>query len=167
MENRKVQIQSMVDYKVSLAVPHMHFSRIFNKVNQSAKVDFDVMEEGLQLTGFRNIFSTGILKIVDKQDRIDLGLEADDEEDEIEPIVTLSNIEIIKMLKSGKVEEIEEALKNGSTELRSRFIRMMITNKIYDYNLIGVLEKYAPNQESITDLMKLASDMEKEIVTEE
>lgn len=167
MSERKVKVESMVSHTVVLTVPYLHFERVFSKELQSAKIDFDVMEEGLQDIGFRNFFTNGTLKVSEKQDRIDLGLEGADEDDYIEPIVTLSTGEIIKLLKSQDKEKIEEVLKNASTDLTNNIIKTALKYKIHDHIVVDCLKKYAPNGENIYDLIKLANEAEAPVTDEE
>lgn len=161
MSERKVKIESMVNYTVVLSEPYSHFERVFNRDMQSALVDFNVMEQGLQLNGFKKMFTNGILRIVEQKDRIDLGLESLEKEDEIDEIFTISTGEIIKLFKSKDYAKIKGVINKGSNDTIRNMISTMIKFKIYDSQIIDFLQNKAPRNMEIYDLIKLAKDAEK------
>ena len=166
MSDRKVKIQSMVDHSVVLSIPYLHFERVFSKELQSAKIDFDILEEGLQNRGFSNFFRKGILKITDKKDRVDLGLESNDEDDYIPEIVAMSTSEILLMLKDGDLDKLKDTLDKASTDLRENFIKTAIKFKVHDYSVIETLQQYTNHNEDIQNLIKLSRDAEKPVEEE-
>lgn len=163
MSERKVKVSSMVKYPVCLTIRSMRFSKTFNSENQSSLIPYDVMEEGLQRPGFKGFFKNGTLKIEDKQDRIDLGLE--DEDGESEVTVALDTKAIIDLLKGSDYKKIEDTLNNCSYDTIERCIQVAINSKIYDYKIIKLLEgaasKYG-NNTKITRLLELAEEAEAE-----
>jgi hypothetical protein len=166
MSDRKVKVESLVKYTVVLSEPDLHFNRTFNKEMQSALIDYDVMVEGLQKSGFRYFFRNGTLRVADKQDRIDLELEAKDADDEIEEIVALNTGEMIKLMKSADKKNLEETLKKSTSAIITRFIKTAISAKIYDYNVTSLLQKYAEEGTDIQKLIALAEAAEKPIIEE-
>ena len=161
MSERKVKVESLVKYPMAVSVPDMHFSRVFNRELQSALIPFEVMEEGLQQNGFRYYFMQGLLRVVEKQDRIDLGLEAAPEEEEYEElpkIIALSTGEMVKLMKGGDYAKLEEVLKEASTDIIDRFITAAIGSKIYNYEVTSLLQKYSPKGVNIQKLIALAED---------
>lgn len=161
MSDRKVKIESMVNYTVVLSEPYSRFERVFNRDTQSALVDFDVMEQGLQINGFRKFFTNGILKVVNEKDKVDLGLAAASKDDEIEEVFAISTGEIIKLFKSKDYAKIKETINKCSVETVRNMISTMIKFKIYDNQIIDLLQKKAPSNMEIYDLIKLANDAEK------
>lgn len=170
MSERKIKIESLVKYPVSVSIPSMHFSRLFNRELQSALIDYDIIEEGLQQSSFRYYIYNGILRVVDKQDRIDLGLEASAEEEEFEElpkIVALSTGEMITLMKSKDFKKLENVLKDCSEDIVNRFISAAIGSKIYDYEVTSLLQKYSPEGTNIQKLIALAEDAAKPVMVEE
>lgn len=161
MSNRTVKIESLVNYSVVLNEPYSNFSRTFTKDLQSAVVDYEVMEQGLQLNGFRKMFTNGVLRIVDKKDRIDLGLEAVSEDDQMDEIFAISTGEIVKLFKSKDYKAIEEAVNKSSDTTIQNMISTLIKFKLFDNNIVDILQKKAPSKD-IFALIKLAKDAEKE-----
>lgn len=161
MSNRTVKIESLVNYSVVLSEPYSNFSRTFTKDMQSAVVDYAIMEQGLQLNGFNKMFTNGVLRIVDKKDRIDLGLEAASEDDQMEEIFTISTGEIVKLFKSKNYEKIEEAVNKSSDSTIQNMITTLIKFKLFDNTIVDILQKKAPSQD-IFALIKLSKDAEKE-----
>lgn len=161
MSNRTVKIESLVNYSVVLSEPYSNFSRTFTKDMQSAVVDYAIMEQGLQLNGFNKMFTNGVLRIVDKKDRIDLGLEAASEDDQMEEIFTISTGEIVKLFKSKNYEKIEEAVNKSSDSTIQNMITTLIKFKLFDNTIVDILQKKVPSQD-IFALIKLSKDAEKE-----
>ena len=165
MSDRKVKIESTVKYGVVVSLPDFRFNRTFNRELQSSLVDFETMEEGLQRPGFRKFFRDGILRVVDKQDRIDLGLESADKDDEIEPIISLTTKEIIDYLK-GDEKALKDIVERVNIELFRRFVNVAITSKISNGAVINILDSVAQKRElniDMTALFKLAKDAEKPV----
>lgn len=169
MSERKVKVESMVKYPVVISLPDFRFNRTFNKELQSTLMDFEIVEEALQRPGFRKIVENGILKITNKQDRIDLGLESEDADDEVEEIIALSTKEIIGYLK-GEEKALKDVLKKISDDLLGRFVNVAVTSKISDYKVINALNAAAKDRAmdiDMTALFKLASDAEKPVADTE
>ena len=161
MSDRKVKIESMVNYTVVLSEPYSRFERVFNRDTQSALVDFETMEQGLQINGFRKLFTNGILRVVNEKDKVDLGLAAASKDDEIEEAFAISTGEIIKLFKSKDYTKIKETINKCSVDTVRNMISTMIKFKIYDNQIIDLLQKKAPSSMEIYDLIKLANDAEK------
>jgi hypothetical protein len=165
MSDRKVKVESTVKYAIVVSMPDFRFNRTFTRENQSSLVDYEVMEEGLQRPGFRNLFLDGKLRVVEKKDRIDLGLESADADDEIEPIISLTTKDIIGKLK-GDEQELKDILKAVNEDLLRRFVQVAITSKITDYKVINAINEESKNRKfdiDMTALMKLASDAERPV----
>ena len=167
MSERKVKIESTVKYPVVIALREFRFNRTFNKELQSTFMDFEVAEEALQIHGFRQMLKNGVLRFPNKQDRIDLGLES--EEEVIEENIALTTKEIIGYLKGGE-KALKDILKKVSNDLLSRFVNVAITSKISDYKVINALNAAAKDRAmdiDMTALFKLASDAEKPVADTE
>lgn len=165
MSDRKVKIESMVKYPVVISLPDYRFSRTFNRELQSTLMDYEIVEEGLQRPGFRKIIMDGILKITDRQDRIDLGLESESTDDELDEIITLSTKEIVGYLK-GEEKPLKDILKKVNNDLFTRFVNVAITSKISDYKVINAINTIAKERKlnvDMTKLFALAADAERPV----
>lgn len=165
MSDRKVKVESTVRYGVVVSLPDFRFNRTFNRELQSSLIDFEIMEEGLQRPGFRNLFYDGVLRVVDKQDRIDLNLESEEDDDEIDTIISLTTKEIIGYLK-GDSKALRNILHKINNDLLTRFVNVAVTSKISDYKVIDLINKEAKDRKlniDMTALFKLASDAEKPV----
>lgn len=165
MSERKIKVESTVKYGVVVSLPDFRFNRTFNRELQSSMIDYEVMEEGLQRPGFRNLFYDGILRVVDKKDRVDLGLESEETDDEIDAVISLTTKEIIGYLK-GDAESLKDILKKVNNDLLSRFVNVAVTSKISDYKVIDLINSEAKSRKidiDMTALFKLASDAEKPV----
>lgn len=165
MSDRKVKIESMVGYTVVLSEPYSRFERVFNKDMQSALIDFEVMEQGLQENGFRRMFTDGLLNIPSKQDKIDLGLiaaEGEEDEDQFDEFFTISTGEIVKLFKSKDYNKIKEVVNKCSNEIVTNMISTAIKFKLTDSTLVEILQKRAPANTEIYKLISLAQEAEKD-----
>lgn len=75
---RQVKITSMVDGSIHLYDEDLRLSRIFERKGATKPVNFDILAEAIFNPGIEYFFKQGMLYIDNKQDRIDLGLEAID-----------------------------------------------------------------------------------------
>lgn len=155
MSERKVKVESVVKYALVLSVPEYRFSRTFNKENQVTLIPFEVMEEGLQKLGFKKFFTDGILRVVEKQDRIDLDLESEDEIEEENITPSLDTKQLIALLKSGDKKKIAETLDKCSASTIERAIQTIINAKITDYPVIKAVEAAAKKHGDNVKITKL------------
>ena len=115
----KVFVTKLVNGGVSYPIPGKNGFRSWKGENAKLKVDFEELEECIYDANIKKLFTDGYLRIDDKETRITLGLEA--EEDEILSVSTvLSRKEVIEMLYNKPVKEfiqIFETLAPATKEL--------------------------------------------------
>ena len=140
MDNRKVKIESTVKHTVVVSLPDMRFSRKFNRELQSTYMNYDVIEEALQRQGFRNMIKNGTLRIVDKQDRIDLGLEDPDDEG-INEIIALTTKEMLDLMRAEDLTEFKSVAKKANKDVLDKFVLAAVNSKITDPRVAKVLNK--------------------------
>lgn len=75
MADRKVYLKNMVNGKVVVNKPSFGIKRVWVKRNQTMAIPYEIVEQLLWDSGFKNMIDTGILYIEDMQTKIDLGLE--------------------------------------------------------------------------------------------
>ena len=140
MSDRKVKIESTVKHTVVVSLPDMRFSRKFDRELKSTFIDFDIIEEGLQRKGFSNFIKNGTLRIVDKQDRIDLGLEDADDEG-IDEIIALTIKEMLDLMRADDLTPLKEIAAKANREVLDRFVQAAVNSKIYDPRVAKILDK--------------------------
>ena len=138
MENeRKVAVKSMVKYRVGLEIPDLRFSRVFATENEVKNISFETLLEGMNSLGVRTLFEEGILYIENKKDRVDLGLQ---EEEDTEKFKVLNRGQILKLLKVDSPKKLEEVIKNMPKEQILRITDIAIEEKITDYDKGKILK---------------------------
>lgn len=80
--DRQVKITSMVNGYIRLYDEDLRLSRVFEKKGAVKPVNFDILAEAIFNPGIEYFFKQGMLYIENKQDRIDLGLESVEVDDE-------------------------------------------------------------------------------------
>lgn len=137
-ETRRIQVKSMVNYKVGLFIPDMHFEREFTREGETKSIDFEILYESINSLGVRTLFEEGILHIENRQDRIDLGLE---EADAPETVKVLNNGQILKLLRVDSLEKFTETIKNLPLEQVKKIADVAINNKVTDFDKCALLKK--------------------------
>lgn len=138
-DGRKVTVKSMVNYTVGLTIPDLRFKREFTKEGETKSIDFDTLFEGVTSLGVRTLFEEGILYIENKQDRIDLGLE---EEGQEEKFKILNRGQILKLLKVDPISKLESTLEVLPREQVNRIAEVAIEEKFTDFDKCNVIKKY-------------------------
>ena len=129
----------MVNYTVGLSIPDLRFKREFTKEGETKSIDFDTLYEGVTSLGVRTLFEEGILYIENKQDRIDLGLE---EEGQEEKFKILNRGQILKLLKVDPISKLENTLETLPREQANRIAEVAIEEKFTDFDKCNVIKKF-------------------------
>ena len=136
--NRKIVVKSMVNYTVGLTIPDLRFKREFSKEGETKLIDFDVLSEGITSLGVKTLFDEGILYIENKQDRIDLGIE---DENEPEKFKILNRGQILKLLKVDPISKLQEILEVLPREQINRIAEVAIEEKFTDFDKCNLIKK--------------------------
>lgn len=136
---RKVKVKSMVDYSVGISLPEIHFKRVFTKNGEIKTIPFEIMYEAVTSHGVRAMFDEGMLYIDNEQDRIDLGLQ---EEGSQPSFIPLTDLEVLRALKSDPIDKFEEIIKKQPKEQIMRIANIAIKNKILDYGKCELIKHY-------------------------
>ncbi len=139
MENRKVEVKSMVSYSVGLIVPDLHFERVFSAEGAVKQIDYEILREGLSEPGVYALFAEGILNIESEQDRIDLGLQEPGES--INRFKTLSSGQILKMLKLDPIDVFTKEIDGLNREQVTRVADLAINEKVVNFDKAQVIKK--------------------------
>lgn len=137
MADRKVQVKNMSRNTVVLIVENSNYLRKFDGEGAIIHVPFDVLFEGLSEKGVMTLIEEGVLSIVDKQDRIDLGLETADEESKY---VTMSSEEMLAILNKNNAIELKETLSNLPLEQQRKFAAVAVENDITNFGINKIIK---------------------------
>lgn len=136
MEKRYVIVQNEASHAVGIANRDLAFRRRWDRKGVKKRIEFDLLVDLLYDRGVENLFKEGYLSIPNKQDRIDLGLETEDEE-----LVTLTQFQQERLLKSAPIEELETTLKKLSRQQKNELAQLAVDKKLGDYNRWELLSK--------------------------
>jgi len=75
MENKQVELISMVDAYVGIDVPDLHLKRLWERKGAKKKIPFEVLKEAIYDPSVDYLLRQGILYIEDLDVKIELGLE--------------------------------------------------------------------------------------------
>ena len=134
---KRVALKSLVNYTVVITVPDLHFRREFKKVNEVRYVPYDTMLELVSNPGVSKMIEEGIIYVMDEEDRIAFGLQ---EEPEKPSFVPLTDLEILKLLKSETIEKFTSTINDQPIEQVKRIAEVAIKNKAIDYNKNEILK---------------------------
>lgn len=135
--DRQVKVKSLVNDPVVLYIKNYNFEREFSRDGATLHVPFDILFDGLSEYAVRALFTKGYLQIVEKQDRIDLNLETEDEN----PVVSFSTEEIKDLLKTDD-KFFEETLKTLPEAQKEKLLSTAIAMNFTDFNKSKIIEKY-------------------------
>lgn len=137
MADRKVQIKNMSRNTIVFIVENSNYLRKFDGEGAIIHIPFDILFEGLSEKGVMTLFEEGALSIIDKQDRIDLGLETADEESKF---VTLTSEEMLTILNKNNAVELKETLTKLPLEQQKKFATVAVENNITNYGISQIIK---------------------------
>lgn len=135
--NRKVKITNKENAQVSVRIDDLRFQKVWLKKGASQNVDFELVKEALFDNGFYKMLKKGVLYIESKQDRVDLGLEEQDEE----LVIVLTDNQIAKLLKVDSVEKLRDTMEKVSTIQKNEIAEYAIENQILDIAKAKVIKE--------------------------
>jgi hypothetical protein len=139
-ETRMVLIKSMVNATVSVRKSEYGVNRRWEKRGQTQAIPYDVVEQLLWTTGFRNMIDNGILYIDDLQTKKDLGLEP---EDATEPtnIIALTELQMENLLKNTPLTVFKKEISQLKDTQIDNLIDYAIEKKIVDTDKCSLLKQ--------------------------
>lgn len=139
-ENRKVEVVSLVDYRVGLVVRDLALKRSFERKGQKYLLDFDTVQQALYYPGVEYLFKQGVLGIVDMQTKIDLGLEPDGAT-EPENIIILNDNQRKRALTLMPMSEFKVLLEKLGYEQVRELAQYAIDNQLADFDRCDLIKK--------------------------
>lgn len=152
MSDRKVTIENMTRATVTLVIESANFKRKLKGEGAKTPINFSTLYDGLSEPGVMTMFIKGFLRVVDKQDRIDLGL---DEAESIEEVkdITMTSAEMLTILKESNPIKIKETFEQLVESQRLKLVQTAIENDIYNAGLAKFVKDYTG-----IDLVQALSD---------
>ncbi len=153
---RQIDVKSVVRGRICVVLPDSNFRRVWERKGTVKKVPFEILREGMYDQGVEYMFSQGMLEIMDKQARIDLGLE--DEETETSIVKVLTDTQRKRLLTTAPLPELKNTLEELSREQIEELVDYAIDEELVDLKRVDILKKYT--QKDIMKAVMLKRDNE-------
>lgn len=157
---RMVKLTSTDAGRVIVHEPAFGVHREFPDKGTSQMMPFDVVEQLMWRTGFKNMIMSGTLYIADMKDKIDLGLE---EPDTKEPtrIKVLNDQQILTLLKVLSYDKFVEEVSSLPSEQINNIVLYAVENEIIDTQKVAYLKELTGR-----DILKMISNKHDRIEAE-
>lgn len=144
MSEKRVKIASRVKGIVSLSDPNIPIAREWTKKGQIATIPMDIMQDLIYEEGVKELFNQGVLEVIEKEDRIELGLE-----DEEQTIQFLTENQMLAALV-GTVPELKKAMDSMPKAQLEELVELAIQKEITDMGKVDAIK-----QKTGKDVIKL------------
>ena len=136
-ENDRVQIKSIVKGTVVLTDPDLHFRREWTKKGQINTIPFGILQDLIYQPGVESMFTDGLLEIVDKKARVELGLEVEG----VAPAKQImTEAQMLGALVSGP-DAVEKALDTLPEAQVEEFVQLAVEKEITDMAKVDIIKK--------------------------
>lgn len=157
MTERNVLVQNVSNATVVLSFQNANFTRELRGDGAKTYVPFNILEIGISEPGVDVLFNEGYLYIPDKQDRIDLHLEFEEDEATEQEKRVMDKKDMLALLRRGDAVEIKTTLENLAIEQRNKLAEVAIDNKITGYGICKLIKDYTD-----VDVMKAVKEAEED-----
>lgn len=141
MENKQITLVSMVDGRVGINVPDLRLKRLWEQKGSKKKVAFDVLQEAFYDPSVEYLIRQGMLYVDDKEARIALGLE--ENEEGAQPIQMLKDEEINRLLTVVPTFEFRQKMKELTKEQIKSIVDYAVKHEITAYDKCEILKEYS------------------------
>lgn len=156
MAERMVWVENMTRASVTIVVRNSNFKRTLKGEGAKVSIPFDILYNGLSEPGIDVMIQKGYIRIIEKQDRIDLGLEMEEDTANTDT-VTLGRKEMLQILTENNPVEIKATLENLAETQRIKFANVAAENGIYSPGIAKLIKDYTG-----MDLLKVMTDVNSE-----
>lgn len=134
MSDKLVKIKSMSRGTVGITVPYLSLRRTWARKGAVQQLPMSVLKEAIYEPGVEYLFKTGMLSIESLEDRIELGLEEPGTTEETAKLVSLSQEELICLVKEASYDEFKEKLEKLTRPQALELAEVAIDQEITDYS---------------------------------
>lgn len=140
MNTRMVTLQNTTAATVNVYSPAYNVNRIFPGKGTKQMLPFEIVEQLLWDTGFRNMIDSGMLYIEDMQTKIDLGLE-EPETKVPTRIKVFTPEQILTLLKIKSFEDFKKEVSSASVEQANEIVKYAVENNLVDNDKVNYLKE--------------------------
>ena len=136
----KIKVVNLVSSRVSVNVPDVRLSRVWEKKGAVKTIPFDQLQEAIYDPGVERMFRNGILGIEDIKVKQKLGLEPEDVAEPVN-IITLNDQQRKRYLTVMPAAEFKTKVQELPIEQVKELAQFAIQNELIDFEKDEVLKK--------------------------
>ena len=136
----KVKVVNLVSSRVSLNVPDVRLSRVWEQKGAVKVIPLDQLEEAIYDPGVEALFKDGVLGIEDMKVKQKLGLEPEDAEEPVN-IVVLNDQQRKRYLTVMPLAEFKGKVQELPIEQVRELAQFAIDNELVDFDKDEILKK--------------------------
>ncbi len=141
MSERRVKVASRVKGIITLSNPDIRFRREWLKKGQVVTLPFDILQDMIYEDGVKAMFDQGILEIIDKADRVALGLEEDSGEEGIKAPKFVTENQMLATLVTGTVPELKKLMDEMPRAQLEELVELAVEKEITSMDKVDAIEK--------------------------
>ena len=134
----RVKLVNKTKCTVVINDPNIPFRREWTKKGQVLTIPMDIMQDLIYQEGVSAMLNDGTLEVVEKEDRIALGLETEGEEPTVK---FLTENQMLGALVSKDIADLEKTLKKMPRAQIDEFIDLAVEKEITDMPKVDLIEK--------------------------
>lgn len=150
MENKKVWIENRAFARVGFTVPELRFTRVWEKKGVKKTVDLDILKEGFYSPGNEYLFKNDILYIIDKDVRIELGLEEPESEGKEQTHIELDEKQMRRYLTVVPLQEFKEFISKLTNGQKQMLVDFAVNNDLITLDRNEIIKQFTHK-----DIMKI------------
>lgn len=136
--NERVKVANRIKGIVVINDPNIPFRREWTQKGQVLTIPMDIMQDLIYQEGVHALILDGTLEIVDKSDRIALGLEAPEQK---EPTIKFMTENQMLGALVGNIEGLKKLLEELPKAQIEEFIDLAVEKEITDMPKVDLIEK--------------------------
>lgn len=134
---RQVKVKNNSTTTVVFHLPDLNFTRTFEKKDAVKPIPFDVLAQGMYNDGVERMFKYGILSIEDKNVRVELGLEAPEEDS----YIILDDNQKRRLLTIAPLHDLRETCKKLPEQQILELVYFAIDNELGNFEKATFLKQ--------------------------
>lgn len=139
MENKKVEIKSLVGGRITINLADPRIKRTWEKKGTKRFINFEDLQQAMYNQGVEYMFTQGILGIDDMEVKIALGLEPEGATEPVN-ILVLSDAQKRRYLTVAPLNELKEILTKLSYEQIQELADFAIENELANFDRCDIIK---------------------------
>lgn len=142
MSEKRVKVASRVKGIITLSNPDIRFRREWLKKGQVVTLPFDILQDMIYEDGVKAMFDQGILEIIDKADRVALGLEEETNSGEGTKVAKfVTENQMLATLVTGTVPELKKLMDEMPRAQLEELVELAVEKEITSMDKVDAIEK--------------------------